>query len=103
MAPSRPRKISLDQLVHLVEQLPANEQELLRQKLNRNAESHPGPGGEPHPFLDWHIDIESLAAQQCAPASTSVEGLKGDFWPAGEDLEEFVSTVRQWRRECSGR
>lgn len=87
----RKKKISLDQIVHLVEQLPAEQQEQLRVKLNRKAEEHS--------FLDWRIDINDLAAQQGVPTSNSVEQLKGDFWPLDEDLEEFSATIRQWRHD----
>ena len=101
MAQSKPEKVSLDQVLHLVELLPADEQEQLRLKLNSKASKETRP--ELHPFLDWRIDINQLAAEQGVPASVSVEGLKGDFWPVEDDLEEFVATVRQWRRESSAR
>lgn len=96
------KKVSLNQVLHLAEQLPAGEQEQLRLKLDRKAKDQSASVSEPHPFLDWHIDIDSLAAQQGVPASISLEGLKGDFWPADEDLEEFLITLHQWRRESSG-
>lgn len=95
MARNQPsKKLSLDQVLHLVELLPAAEQEELRRKLNRK-----GTGQDLHPFLDWHIDIDQLATEQGVAGSTSVDRLKGDFWPPDEDLEEFVATIRQWRSE----
>lgn len=100
---SEPKKLSLEQLLRLVDQLPAAEQETLRRKLNGMAESQASLVAEPHLFLDWRIDLDSLAAQQGIPESTSVQGLKGDFWPVDEDMDEFVSTLRQWRHENGGR
>lgn len=99
---SEPKKLSLEQLLRLVDQLPAAEQELLRSKLNRLAEIQTPTVAEPHPFLDWRINLDSLALQQGVQESTSVEGLKGDFWPADEDMDEFVATLRQWRSENGG-
>lgn len=99
---SRPEKFSLEQLLRLVAQLPLEQQEQLRLKLNGMAENQ-SPLGEHHPFLDWHINIDSLAAQQRVPEFTSVERLKADFWPADEDPNEFVTALRQWRQESIGR
>ena len=93
MARNEPsKKVSLDQVLRLIELLPADQQELIRNKLNSKVH-HQGL----HPFLDWHIDINQLATEQGVAGSTSVELLKGDFWPPEEDLREFVATVRQWR------
>jgi hypothetical protein len=99
---AKPEKLSLEQLLRLVDQLPAEQQEELRVKLNRMAKSPTSSVAEPHPFLDHHINIDSLAKQQGVPEQTSVESLKGGFWPADEDLDEFVTTLRQWRKESSG-
>ncbi len=100
---SEPKKLSLEQLLRLVDQLSAAEQETLRRKLSGMAGNQASSAGEPHPFLDWRISLDSLAAQQGVQESTSVEGLKGDFWPADEDMDEFVTTLRQWRHENGGR
>lgn len=77
MAQSKPEKVSLDQVLHLVELLPADQQEQLRLRLNSKASQETRPAL--HPFLDWRIDIDQLAAEQGAAESVSVEGLKGDF------------------------
>lgn len=98
MAPE-PKKLSLEQLLRLVDQLPAAEQELLRSKLNGMAEIQTSSVAEPHPFLDWRINLDSLALQRGVQESTSVECLKGDFWPVDEDMDEFVTTLHQWRSE----
>lgn len=100
---SEPKKLSLEQLLRLVDQLPAAEQESLRRKLNSMVENQASSVAEPHPFLDWRIDLDSLAAQQGVPESTSVKGLKADFWPVDEDMDELVTTLRHWRQENGGR
>lgn len=99
---SEPKKLSLEQLLRIVDQLPVEEQETLRCTLNGMAENLSSSVAKPHPFIDWRINLDSLSAQQGIQQSTSIEGLKGDFWPADEDLEEFVATLRQWRHENGG-
>ena len=99
---AKPEKLTLEQLLRLVHQLPAKEQEELRVKLNRMAKSPPSSVGEPRPFLESHIDIDLLAQQQGLPEQTPVESLKGGFCPDDEDMDEFVTTLRQWRKETSG-
>jgi len=100
---SEPKKLSLEQLLRLVDQLPAAEQESLRRKLNGMVDNQVSSAAEPHPFLDWRIDLDSLAAQQGISKAASVKDLKGDFWPPDEDMDEFVMTLRQWRQENGGR
>ena len=99
--PAKPGKRSLEQLLLLVDQLSAEDKEMLRVKLNLMATSQTSSAAEPFP--DWHINIDSLAKQQGVPEKTSVDRLKGDFWPADEDLDEFVTALRQWRAQSSER
>jgi hypothetical protein len=47
-------------------------------------------------------DLEELAAQQNVKPVTRFEDLLGDFWPADEDVDDFIAAVRQWRREGAG-
>ena len=98
---AKPGKRSLDQLLRLVDQLSAEDKEMLRVKLNLMATSQTSSAAEPFP--NWHINIDALAERQGAPEKTSIESLKGDFWPADEDLDEFVAAVRQWRAQSAGR
>ena len=44
------------------------------------------------------IDIDQLVKEQGVPED-SLANLNGDFWPEDEDVEEFIATIRQWRRE----
>ncbi len=98
MAQPKPDRVSLDKILHLVDQLTPEEREQLRLKLNRQVP----PNAAQH-FMDYRIDIDALAAQQGVPESTSIEALKGDFWPEEEDLSEFIATLRQWRQESTER
>jgi hypothetical protein len=98
----KPEKLSLEQLLRLVDQLSPGKQEELRIKLNDMAKNQTSLTSA-HPFMDSHINIDSLAAEQGVPKRTTVKGLKGDFWPPDEDLDEFVTTLRMWRQESSGR
>lgn len=53
-------------------------------------------------FPDFHSDehsIQELAAQQGVSPVVSVKDLRGDFWPADDDITEFSATIRRWRRE----
>jgi len=44
-------------------------------------------------------DLETLARQQGIKPVADLADLRGDFWPEEEDPDEFVHTIRQWRRE----
>ena len=44
-------------------------------------------------------DVKALAAKQGVRPVERFEDLIGDFWPEDESIDEFVATVRQWRRE----
>lgn len=97
MTQSKPEKPSFAEVMHLVEQLPLDQQEQLRQKLNGEAEKQ--KTSVTHPFMDWRIDLDRLMAEQGVPEFNTVESLGGDFWPEDEDMDEFVATIRQWREE----
>lgn len=42
--------------------------------------------------------VERLAAEQGVKPITDFESLLGDFWPEDEDIDEFIATVKAWRR-----
>jgi hypothetical protein len=46
-------------------------------------------------------ELDSLAISQGAPLAVRFEDLIGDFWPEDETCDEFIATLRQWRREGS--
>ncbi len=48
----------------------------------------------------WHgASIQELAEVQGVGPVESVDSLRGNFWPEDESTDEFVGTIRQWRRE----
>jgi len=49
------------------------------------------------PRRPWSEVIE-LAREQGAPLAASVDELAGNFWPEAETCDEFIETIRQWRR-----
>ena len=46
--------------------------------------------------------LEKLAAEQGVQPITDFDSLRADFWPENENVDEFVRTVRERRRD-SGR
>ncbi|MCA0312599.1 MAG: hypothetical protein LCH63_02025 [Candidatus Melainabacteria bacterium] len=97
MTQSKPEKVSLDEVVHLVKQLPAEQQELLRLRLNEDAEKLPTI--PPNRLMVQRIDIDQLAIEQGVPESCTIESLKFDSWPEDEDIEELLTALHQWRKE----
>ena len=79
MAQSKPRRTSLDEVIRLVEQLPAGEQEQLLYRLTRKLRNWQRPNAVPQAFFDWKIDLDALAEQQGAPTSVTLESLRGDL------------------------
>jgi hypothetical protein len=45
------------------------------------------------------LDVDALAASQGVQPVSSPEELAADFWPADETADEFIASVRRWRRE----
>ena len=46
------------------------------------------------------LDVEALARQQgVGPFNFAVARELGKFWPEDESIDEFITTVRQWRDE----
>jgi hypothetical protein len=43
--------------------------------------------------------VEQLALEQGVRSVLDPQELRGDFWPEDEDLEEFLTALRNWRRE----
>jgi hypothetical protein len=50
-------------------------------------------------FFESKTDLESLAAQQGVSAVRDFDSLLGDFWPEEESADQFIASVREWRRE----
>ena len=50
-------------------------------------------------FFESKTDLEGLAAQQGVSTVRDFDSLLGDFWPEEESADQFIATVREWRRE----
>ena len=59
------------------------------------------PEGTPHPF-DSRPALEVLASEQGVEPADDFDALLGDFWPEDEGADEFVATLREWRRDALG-
>ena len=67
------------------------------------SESRNGDAGDsrtvPHGFFDPPPSLEALSAAQGVEPLSDVNALSGDFWPEDETADDFIATVRKWRRE----
>jgi hypothetical protein len=52
-----------------------------------------------HPFFDSKIDLNLVTAEQGGLVITSIDELRGDFWPEDETEDEFLKALRSWREE----
>ena len=52
-------------------------------------------------LIAWIKAMESKSVDPTAqvPPLQSLEELWGNFWPDDESIDDFISTVRQWRQE----
>ena len=50
-------------------------------------------------FAQPPADLATLAAQQGVRPVAKFEDLLVDIWPEDEDIDEFIATLRRWRRE----
>lgn len=50
-------------------------------------------------FFGAKTDLDILAAQQGVSVVTDFDSLLGDFWPEEWCADQFIATVREWRRE----
>ena len=44
--------------------------------------------------------IDELAKTQGVTPIRSIDDLWGDFWPEDESVDDFIDTIRLWRREA---
>lgn len=58
-----------------------------------------GTGEKSTAIFKGKTDMEGLAAQQGVSAVSDFDSLLGDFWPEDESADEFIASVREWRRE----
>ncbi|MBT3269020.1 hypothetical protein HN371_17870 [Candidatus Poribacteria bacterium] len=76
-----------DDLRLLIDDLPDAELDAARLALTRLT-----------PMLKRH-DLDTLAREQGVGPVVNFDDLLGDFWPEDETADEFIATVRRWRRE----
>ncbi len=57
--------------------------------------------GTPRHF-DSRRDLEAIANEQGVEPTGDFDALLGDFWPEDEGADEFVATLREWRRQGMG-
>ncbi len=50
-------------------------------------------------FFRGQPGLDTLAREQGVRVNATFDELKGDFWPDGEPVDEFIATIRHWRRE----
>lgn len=48
-------------------------------------------------------ELERLAAVEGVRPVTDFESLRADFWPEDENVDDFVQTVRERRRDSESR
>lgn len=59
---------------------------------------------QPFPLVvKTQAEVEALAAQLGVKPITNPQELRGDFWPEDETADEFIATIRRWRREGTRR
>lgn len=44
-----------------------------------------------------HPSVEQLSAEQGTGPMADVSLLRGDFWPEEESIEDFLTTLHEWR------
>ncbi len=54
---------------------------------------------EPLPNFWQGMTLAELAEQQTVQPVQQLDDLWGDFWPDDESIDDFVATIRRWRRE----
>jgi hypothetical protein len=94
---------TLERLHELVDRLPESERETAARMLE--ALGHSPQGAALFASQEWfwgrRKSIEELAAEQGVKPIQDIDQLAGDFWPEDEGPDDFVNTLRRWRREDS--
>ena len=58
---------------------------------------------EAMPEIPKDIDIDALTAQQGVQPIRDAKQLKADFWPEGENVDDFVADIRSLRSDKASR
>lgn len=92
------------ELFHLLLQESEMQQTVTDELKNKNGrEDAPTYLGKDQSFFDEPQSLEELAQQQGVKPVTNLDDLVADFWPKDESVDDFISAVRQWRREGTTR
>ncbi|MDQ3548502.1 MAG: hypothetical protein M3439_06740 [Chloroflexota bacterium] len=70
----------------------------------RSLENRMGPlvvSGREFSAMIAPISLKELAREQGVKPVNNLADLRADFWPEDESVDEFVATIREWRREGS--
>ncbi len=54
------------------------------------------------PFWSTETSLQALAVQQGVSPVTDLDRLRGEFWPDGENADDFLAALREWRQEGGG-
>ena len=110
--------IDYEAILQLVYQLPVRQRFTLVQDVLQSLEPQLVTKQSPQPIAGTDVTMRSLrtlseqrgdfwvnrsisklaAAQGVIPAETIAQ-LRTDGWPAGDSIEEFLTTVRRWRQD----
>jgi hypothetical protein len=52
-------------------------------------------------FSQPPTDLETIARQHGVDPIEDIRSLERDAWPEDESFDDFVATIREWRREAS--
>jgi hypothetical protein len=63
---------------------------------------HPKPQTLRLQTFDSRPTLEALASEQGVEPTGDFDALLGDFWPEDESADEFILTLREWRRDAPG-
>jgi hypothetical protein len=50
-------------------------------------------------FFGGKTGLDTLAVEQNVCGVSDFDTLLGDFWPEGESVDQFIATMRAWRRD----
>ena len=90
---------TLERLLELVEAIPPTEREAAARALERLANGSAVTGAE---FFASRNRGRAPVLNEDAEVVEDIDVLRGDFWPDDESVDDFVKTLRSWRRDEVG-
>ena len=90
----------VEELILTARQLPPKDRVYLLQQVAATfAAPDAVANGSDTSFFDQKLDLSALASEQGVAPLSRFDDLIGDFWPEDDNVDEFIATVREWRRE----